>query len=748
MLRMTSWPDETDILYTISNKLTQASTPAEWLEAVSDYARSYGATSGLLLYLHMRDDVPDQLNYAEVVAVWVVNNARAVPVGSRYYAHKHERFVRAWMGIPDRPLLIPDVLNSPFITGPSYDLFAGLEVRGVAVLPLNVKGRWVAQLVFAWNEPFLFNEHDQRILTAIIQQAAPIIDSMRLYEKSRERAARVEHLLKINTALSQATDEAGILSALALYASLHHPYSLTFSYLTTDETGHPVANTPVAVWRNGTIHRDDPRLGRAFRLADSGLGQLWMTHPDQVIFIEDSVSDPRIDEKARVHCRMSGVGAAILIPLYSYGQWQGMVSIEWSEPRAFSASEKHIYTALLQTLPFVVASRRAYLAEEDARQERELLYLASKGINAARTFQEIVDALVRLDLNSLSIVLWIWDNYDFDTASHMELVAKAQGNVWPLGTRLPVESVPMIREIDRKSLIIIENTADRSQMDDVTAATTESRGYHALMSVPLSLEDRFMGLLGFESSVPRTYTDREKRLAAGIGDLVTAALERIRLRDETDRLAQQAQEMAALQERNRLARELHDSVSQALYGIALGTRTAQTLLRRDPTQLAEPLGYILSLAEAGLSEMRALIFELRPELLENEGLTVALMSQAFSLEARLNLKVYTELCDEPALPIEAKEALYRIAREALHNIVKHAQATRIDLKLMCGDDSVTLEITDDGIGFDPSIPVAGHLGLCSMRERATPLGGTFAITSAPGQGTRITVVMPHAGTPA
>jgi len=745
MVHSKTWPDETRILYAISNKLTQASTPAEWLEAVSDYARDNGATSGVLVYIEQSPD--GNTRYTESAAVWTSEGAPPRTTGERLFLDEHDAFTQAWMSQPERPLLIPDAMNCDVVTGKTRTLFSGLGIRGMALLPLNIKGRWIGSLIFNWSVPFYFNEDDLRIFTAIIQQAGPVIDSMRLYAISRERAARAEHLLAINAALSRATNEGGILAALALYADRYAPFSLALSYIDSDAGNQPVTSTIMAVWRDGRIRPDDPRLGRTYRVADFGLTRLWQAHPNEIVFIDDIEADSRVDERTRRLSGEYGIGALALIPLFSYGQWQGLVTIEWTAPHAFSRDEHSTYPALLQTLPSVVASRRAYLAAEQARDERELLYRASAGINAARSYQAIVDSLERLDMNELSIALWVWENYDLAAAQYMELVAKSQDNAWELGARLAVDSVPMVRSYECSDLIVVEDTADRDSMDEVTAATTEEKGYRSLISVPLCLDGRFMGLLGFECMAPRAFTEREKRLAVGIGELVSAAVDRIRLKEETDRLNLKAQEMAALEERNRLARELHDSVSQALYGIALGTRTAQTLLDRDPAALREPLDYVLSLAEAGLSEMRALIFELRPEMLENEGLTVALKSQAASLQARHGLDVRLELCVEPDIALAAKEALYRIAREALHNIVKHARAHQVTLRMACCDDDggVALEIADDGAGFAPGDSFPGHLGLRSMRERAARLGGTFQIESAPGQGTRIAVSVPSNG---
>ena len=211
---------------------------------------------------------------------------------------------------------------------------------------------------------------------------------------------------------------------------------------------------------------------------------------------------------------------------------------------------------------------------------------------------------------------------------------------------------------------------------------------------------------------------------------------------ENARLYEQAREVAAYAERQRLARELHDSVSQALYGIALGARTARTLLDRDPSRVADPLDYVLAQAAAGLAEMRALIFELRPEALEAEGLVAALEKQVESVRARHGLEVEATLPAEPNVPFAVKETLYRITQEALHNTVKHARARRVNLCLEVTPDGLVLRVTDDGRGFDPTDSFPGHLGLKTMRERASQVHGTLSMTSVPGQGTNISVCVP------
>jgi len=236
-----------------------------------------------------------------------------------------------------------------------------------------------------------------------------------------------------------------------------------------------------------------------------------------------------------------------------------------------------------------------------------------------------------------------------------------------------------------------------------------------------------------------------RRFASIIEDITRRKQSEEALRQAQAALALDVQKRSSLEERQRLARELHDSVSQALYGISLGVHTALALFDTDRVKAREALDYALSLAHAGLAEMRALIFELRPESLEREGLVAALTRHADALRARHRLTVDLSLCEEPDVPLSVKEALYRIAQEALQNAVKHAHPERLDVRLSCTPDGVRLDVCDDGVGFDPSADYPGHLGLQSMRERALNLGGALEIVSEHGCGTQIYVFVPIAG---
>jgi PAS domain S-box-containing protein len=381
---------------------------------------------------------------------------------------------------------------------------------------------------------------------------------------------------------------------------------------------------------------------------------------------------------------------------------------------------------------------RQLLEQRVAARTRELETL----LQVSRALSETLDlkALLNRILEQLRRVVEFEDAGMFDLIDEEHLGVLVYAGPDPAGhlvERWPLAEAPLHALIiqQQQALIVPDTLADTPQ----AAAWRESQwqtalSAHSWMGVPLQFKNQTMGLLAMGHSQSNFYTPHHVELALAFAGQTAIAL-------ENARLYEQAQALASLEERRHLARELHDSVSQALYGIALGTRTARMQLDRDPGKLVEPLDYIMNLAEAGLSEMRALIFELRPEVLEAEGLVAALRKQGEALAARHKLKVMTHFDEEPSVPLTVKEALYRIAQEATHNIVKHARAGQVELALF-QVDGLTLEIKDDGQGFDPQASFSGHLGLHSMRERAEKLGGRFELFSQPGQGTTVRVWLP------
>jgi len=266
----------------------------------------------------------------------------------------------------------------------------------------------------------------------------------------------------------------------------------------------------------------------------------------------------------------------------------------------------------------------------------------------------------------------------------------------------------------------------------------------AYVGIPMRAGGPIVGLLGifFEITHPR-FSDQEVALLVSIADQVGVAAESARLRER-------AEHAAVMEERQRLARDLHDSVTQSLYSLTLLTEGGRRLASMG--QLGNVEDYLQDLGEIALQslkEMRLLIHELRPPVLEQEGLVGALQQRLDTVEGRAGvgarlLMVGDALEDGEGLdlPASVEQDLYGIAREALNNALKHAVATSIAVWLRAGEGRLELEIIDDGRGFDPALASeGGGLGLSTMHERAARLGGVLELRSSPGQGTTVKVVV-------
>lgn len=214
------------------------------------------------------------------------------------------------------------------------------------------------------------------------------------------------------------------------------------------------------------------------------------------------------------------------------------------------------------------------------------------------------------------------------------------------------------------------------------------------------------------------------------------------LADTNAQLLEESKALATLEERNRLARDLHDAVKQQLFGLNLNIGAIRQLLKTNPDQAALQLEHANRLAGQALEEMDVVLGQLRPVSLEQKGLLRALadMLQEWSLQSKVKTQMHAD--GQGRLPSTLEQCLYRITQEGLHNVAKHAQAQNVTLELRFRDGSVSLRITDDGQGFDMRQHHLEHsLGLKGMDERASALGGSFLLESDPN-GTTLRVELP------
>ena len=269
------------------------------------------------------------------------------------------------------------------------------------------------------------------------------------------------------------------------------------------------------------------------------------------------------------------------------------------------------------------------------------------------------------------------------------------------------------------------------------ALLAERDGLRAGMGVPIRIEGEIIGAMTFFSRQQRQ-SDRELlRMLDTVGSQIGLFIERERAM-QVER--EQTCKLVALEERQRLARDLHDSVTQTLFSASVIAEMLPILWSREPEQVEPQLGELQYLTRSALTEMRALLVELRPPALVNGDLAELLKDLADSLMGRSQIPVTLDVHISCTVPTDEKIALYRIMQETLNNIVKHAAATQVWVRLCADKDRFELCIEDDGCGFDPDCVPAAHFGVEGMRERAEGIGATFQLDSAPGEGTRLRVV--------
>ncbi len=231
----------------------------------------------------------------------------------------------------------------------------------------------------------------------------------------------------------------------------------------------------------------------------------------------------------------------------------------------------------------------------------------------------------------------------------------------------------------------------------------------------------------------RPFSDEDQELGLTFADQATLAI-------ANDRLRKQAEQIAVASERSRLARELHDAVTQTIFSASLIAESIPAIWENDQDEGKNLLRDMRQLTRGALAEMRTLLLELRPAALEEANLADLLHQLSESVGGRTGIHVITQVDEIDNLPVNVKVALYRIAQESLNNVMKHARASHIEIRLSSSEvKKVSLVVQDDGRGFDITNVPAERFGLNNMLERSEAIGAILTIQSQPEQGTQITV---------
>ncbi len=620
------------------------------------------------------------------------------------------------------PLSLVDVST----TMQAYGLGTWVEELGPALyVPLAVGGN-ILGIITVVNRKGdrLFTEADTRVVQLFAAPVGVAVQHARTISEQRRIRDRLRAVVQVTQGILQGQE---IEAVLHLIASLAR--ELVGAELATVATPEPSGDALVVRAADGG--RAEVVRGTRFPIEPSISGAVFRT--GQAVTVGDAAREKRALQLGSV---AGEFGPALFIPLAARGRPMGTIMVA-NRRGAIAFGEED--ARLVE-----VFAAEAAVALEHARIRSQLERLATATAAAAQP-----EALAGLARHVVEAT---------DTAACVVFLVDAEQSLrtagtWglPEGFAAAMEAAvrsgarpPVLDAIESRKPVIVDGSIRQMLADPLFAPAHELLANvpgETIMSLPFVHRGLVVGAISCFYPSGHRPSETDVAFLKVVADQAASAAENARLH-------KLAHERVALEERQRLARELHDSVSQALYGIVLGARTARDLLAREPVRAGEPIEYVLQLAEAGLAEMRALIFELRPESLETEGLVAALTKQAAAIRARYGMAVEASLEVEPVVPLEVKQALNRIAQEALHNTAKHARATRVDLSLRESAGQFELEIADNGIGFDASQTFPGHLGLRSMRERAVSLGGHLEVSSVPGQGTRIRVTVPLSTLPA
>jgi signal transduction histidine kinase len=449
----------------------------------------------------------------------------------------------------------------------------------------------------------------------------------------------------------------------------------------------------------------------------------WVASTGQPLLVPDASQEPRF-----VPTPVSPPSQAELaVPLKTKDTVIGVLNVESIQLDAFDQGDMAVLQSLANQAAMAIENARLFEAEQRQAEQFRLINEVGRRMTSILDIDELLNQIARMiqetfgyyrvefglvDGDQVAVLTTAARNRDRVQAT-VQLKTRQQGIAdWKTGSGQSVLA-PDVRQEPRNAQL-----GDRQTGSE--------------LAVPITAKGKVIAVLNLESDQLDAFNERDVVVLQSLANQVSVAI-------ENARLYQQAQQLAVMEERQRLARDLHDSVTQSLYGMALYSEAAAGQLSLgDLDRVAEHLSELQGTAQEALTEMRLLVYELRAPVLEEEGLVAALQARLLAVERRLGHNTEFKVDGEIQLPPETEGGLYRIAQEALNNALKHADARNIRLSLCQDEHVVTLEIADDGIGFDPMAAQArGGLGLAAMRERAAQLGGQLTVHTKLREGTRV-----------
>ncbi len=575
-----------------------------------------------------------------------------------------------------------------------------------------------------------------QVLEAFVRQAALALENVRLAERGARLLAKEQLLAELGREVSATLDLDCILErAIACLEVTFQSGSIAL--LTAEDNLYIAAAVrPVeATIRITYIHRGQGIIGC---VAHHG-----RSYFSNALDAEDHrhVLHYATDVELALCGRPPQARSYIAVPLLSGGKVIGTIQVGHSQRDAFSYEDVDLLEAIAAQISGPINSALLYqesqrLAQQVQRRADQLtiLNLVARAATATMNMNQMLNEVthqIQHGFGYSHVELYLVEE------ATNELVRYAQSG------RHPSAVVEYRQHMHLGILGRTYRTARTQRIDDVLLdpeyIAVDRPHTRAELCVPIIVGERVLGLLNLESEQVAAFTAEDVGVLHTAADVLAGAIENIRL-------YHRSQEMAVLEERNRLARELHDSVTQQLFSMTLTAQAIQAHMQKNPQRAFAQLKRLQETAAAALAEMRALIFQLRPPALSDQGLVTALQRHIAGLSRREGLQIELRTAGDERLARGMEQELYRIVQEALNNVIKHARASSVKIALDFRIDQIQMRITDDGQGFDVNDMRAcegQHLGLISMRERTVELGGVMEVRSAIDQGTEIIVTIVH-----
>jgi len=608
---------------------------------------------------------------------------------------------------------------------------AGEMPRSCIIVPFKTQGRVTGMIgIFDIDEESAFSESDVRLMETLTNSMLVALESARLF-------AETQRLLKET---EQRAGELGIINSVQ--QGLASKLDVQSIYELVGDTFHNFFNAQVVVisafdaQTNTVEHRYAIERGK--RIPWTG------THPpggfrDQIIrtkkpfLVNTNVGDTAAHLNQPIKQGTEIPKSWLGVPILLGDQVTGILSVQnLDEENAFGESDARLLQTFAASMSIALENARLYSMARRRAEQFRVITEVSQRITSILDINELLDELVKLVQRTFNyyhveigmiegdeIFYYVgagelWEQPDFQVEPDRLKVGKDGISGWVAASGKP---------------LIVPDVSKEARYIHIEGCRTQSE-----LTVPIKANDQIIGVLDVESDRLNDFDETDLEVMLLLANQAGVAI-------ENARLYKNAKKVAALEERQRLARELHDSVTQSLYGINLYSQAASGhLMANNYDQVDKYLAEINETSQEALAEMRLLIYQLRPPVLDKEGLLTALQARLSAVEGRAGLKTSLKTDLTTRLPFTMEEGLYHIAQEALNNTLKHSHAKSVNLTLRQNGPVITLEIVDDGTGFDVANAYEeGKMGLTDMAEHATELGGKLTVTSEPGQGTHIRV---------